>query len=614
MSSGYHQFRSGNETQFKIARVNESFRNAIRVLVLVWDTNKPLTLLLSTITVTNALVPAASVWVFGAILNQAELLLRTNSSDPRQILQLIGLHLAIMIIGFILRTSGIAIRALLGDLFTNRTNLMILEKSESLDISYFENAAFYDRLENAQREAREGPLQIVSESFAIAQNAITLLTMMALLFTLSWWVVLVVLITTIPALGIEVKFSRERFQLQTWRSPTVRRLAYFRWLITNDDYIKELRIFNLGRYLISIYRNTFDQFFSENASLTIRSSRAALVLQILGAIGSASVFIYITIQVLSRNLGLGAIGIFYQAYQATVDATTQLLQSVTSIYERGLFVNNFFEFLEFEPLISDFQESLELPSPITKGIVFSDVHFTYPGTDEVVLNGLNLTLHPKETVAIVGANGAGKTTIIKLLARFYDVDKGSITIDGRDIRDYSITDLRKNVGIIFQDYGRYQESAGINVGYGSLEDIDDDQKIKAAAKKSGADKVIDRLPEKYDTQLGRWFKRGTNLSIGQWQKIALARGYMRDGQIFIQDKPTSSLDVESEHEVFDRFQELSQNRIAILISHRFTTVRMADRIIVLQDGQVLEQGSHEHLVSLKGKYSKLFEMQASAYR
>lgn len=614
MTSGYHQFRSGTETQFRIARVRESFINAVKVMGLVWDTNKTLTLATSVITVISALVPAASVWVFGAILNEAEYLLRTNSTEARQILTLIGVHLIIIVIGFALRTSGLAIRAMLGDLFTNRTNLMILEKSESLDISYFENAAFYDRLENAQREAREGPLQIVSESFAIVQNAITLLTMMGLLFTLSWWVLLVVVITTIPALAIEVKFSRERFQLQTWRSPTVRRLAYFRWLITNDDYIKELRIFNLGQYLISIYRNTFSQFFRENTDLTVRSSRATLLLQIFGAIGSALVFVYIAVQVVFRNLGLGAIGIFYQAYQATVDATTQLLQGVTSIYERGLFVNNFFEFLEFEPLVSDIKGTLAFPEQIKQGIIFKDVYFKYPGTDELVLTGLNLTIRPKETIAIVGANGAGKTTLIKLMSRFYDVDAGSITIDGENIKKYSITDLRRNIGVIFQDYGRYQESARTNVGYGALEHIDEDSRIESAARKSGADEVINNLPEKYDTQLGRWFKRGTNLSIGQWQKIALARGYMRDGQIFILDEPTSSLDVESEHQVFEQFQQLSQNRIAILISHRFTTVRMADRIIVLQDGQVLEEGSHDDLILLNGRYRKLFEMQASAYR
>ncbi len=602
------------QAEFTVANVSDAFGNAARVFRLVWSTSPFLTGLMLTLTVVSAMTPAATAWVLGAILTAADDTLRAGTGEFNRVGGLIALQAGIVIVAFGLRAGRGAVSSILGDLFTNRTNLMILEKSETLDISYFENAAFYDRLENAQREAREGPMQIVTESFAVVQNAITLLTLIAVLYTIAWWIVLVVIVTTLPALLVEVKFSRERFRLQTWRSPEVRRLGYFRWLITNDDYIKELRIFDLGRHLIDIYRTTFDKFFGENRSLTLRSARATAALQFVGAAASGGVFAYVAYQVVLGTLRIGALGTYYIAYQQTVEATNQLLQGITRIYERGLFVNNFFEFLEFEPLVEPGIEAQRLPRPIGKGIEFRDVHFTYPGTETPVLEGVSFKIEPGQTVAVVGANGAGKTTLVKLISRFYERNAGEILIDGVDIRDYDVHDLRTQIGVIFQDYGRYQETAATNVGYGSLPDMADQKRIERAADLSGAHEVIADLPDGYDTQLGRWFRGGVNLSIGQWQKIALARGFMRDAQLLILDEPTSSLDVQSEHEVFERFRELTRDKMAILISHRFTTVRMADRILVIDGGQIIENGTHEELVRLGGTYAGLFEMQATAYR
>ena len=602
------------QAEFTVANVSDAFGNAARVFRLVWSTSPFLTGLMLTLTVVSAMTPAATAWVLGAILTAADDTLRAGTGEFNRVGGLIALQAGIVIVAFGLRAGRGAVSSILGDLFTNRTNLMILEKSETLDISYFENAAFYDRLENAQREAREGPMQIVTESFAVVQNAITLLTLIAVLYTIAWWIVLVVIVTTLPALLVEVKFSRERFRLQTWRSPEIRRLGYFRWLITNDDYIKELRIFDLGRHLIDIYRTTFDKFFGENRSLTLRSARATAALQFVGAAASGGVFAYVAYQVVLGTLRIGALGTYYIAYQQTVEATNQLLQGITRIYERGLFVNNFFEFLEFEPLVEPGIEAQRLPRPIGKGIEFRDVHFTYPGTETPVLEGVSFKIEPGQTVAVVGANGAGKTTLVKLISRFYERNAGEILIDGVDIRDYDVHDLRTQIGVIFQDYGRYQETAATNVGYGSLPDMADQKRIERAADLSGAHEVIADLPDGYDTQLGRWFRGGVNLSIGQWQKIALARGFMRDAQLLILDEPTSSLDVQSEHEVFERFRELTRDKMAILISHRFTTVRMADRILVIDGGQIIENGTHEELVRLGGTYAGLFEMQATAYR
>ena len=610
----YHSLPAHQE--FKVARVGEAFSNALRVFRLVWDTSSRLTVLMTTLTVASALLPAAGAWVTKLVFDAVVVAIAAGGGPEqiRKIVVLVLISLSLTAVGFLLRNSLGATRAILGDLFTNRTNLMILEKSETLDISYFESAAFYDRLENAQREAREGPMQVVSEAFGIVQNAITLLSMIALLLRFQWWVIVVVLVTTLPALVIELHFGRERFRLQTWRSPTVRRLAYFRWLITNDDYIKELRIFDLGNYLIGLYRKTFARFFRENASLTVRSNAASFALQLVGAVGSAAVFGYVAVQTVLQRVTLGDLALYYQAYQQTVNATTQLLQGITAIYERGLFVNNFFEFMEFQPLISEASEGRKIPRPLTKGIVFEDVHFTYPGTEKPVLKGVSFAVHPGETLAVVGANGAGKTTLVKLLSRFYEPNQGRILIDGVDLRDYDLYDLRSQIGVIFQDYGRYQETAATNVGYGSIQYLQDKERIVSASKSSGAHEVIAELPSGYETQLGRWFNDGVNLSIGQWQKIALARGFMRDAQLLILDEPTSSLDVQSEHDVFQRFRELTTGKMTILISHRFTTVRMAHRIIVIEDGKVIEQGSHEELLHLRGHYAALFDMQAASYR
>jgi ATP-binding cassette, subfamily B, bacterial len=455
---------------------------------------------------------------------------------------------------------------------------------------------------------------MVTQLFGLLRSTVTLVSVIGVLASLSWWLVLLVVAVSVPSFIYQAKYSGQFFSLLTGRAPDQRRLNYLSYLLTTDSPVKELRIFGLHGTLLERYRQIFAKFYKENRDLTVRRTSSQFALGALGTVVSGLTYIYVVLEVIAGRITVGGLTLYYQAFQQSQTQVSNILSGIGSTYENSLFLSNLFSFLAFAPELPVRPDPLPVPNPIREGIVLDHVSFRYPGTEKWVLEDISFAIRPGETVALVGANGAGKTTLVKLLTRLYDPTEGSITIDGIDLRDFDPGELRSHAGVIFQDYVKYQLSAGENIGFGRIEAIEDTGRIERSAIEAGADAVINALPQGYDTPLGRWFQDGQELSIGQWQKVALARAFMRDADLLILDEPTSSLDVRSEYEVFQAFDELTAAKMAVLISHRFSTVRMAGRIVVIEDGRVIENGTHDELILRGGRYYELFDMQAASYR
>jgi ATP-binding cassette subfamily B protein len=571
------------------------------------------------VTLVSAALPAAQAWVGKLIVDGVVANVnKVTNGDVLAVLQpvlpYLALEFVLVTVGAVLNQLRKLIEHVLHARLSHTINTAIILKSLSLDLHFFENAEFYDKLQNARREADWRALSILNDGFMVVQNIITLVSFVILLFAFSPFVALLLLVATLPLFIAQTRFSELRFRILTWRAPEARRMMYLERLLTDNDSAKEIKLFGLGEPLLKRYQDLFWKFYREDTALAKRNSLISVGFGILTSLSFYVAYAWIVFRTMTGAISLGSMTLYLSIFRQSQGTFQGLLYNINSLYESALFMSNLYGFLDLKPQMSLLAKPRKVPRPITQGIEFRNVSFKYPNKPEWALHNVSLKIMPGEKLALVGANGAGKTTFIKLLTRLYDPTEGQILLDGVDLREYDLNDLRTRIGVIFQDFVRYMMTARENIGFGQIEALEDQQRIERAAEKGGADEVIDELPQRYDTMLGHFFEEGRQLSGGQWQKFALGRAFMRDAEVLVLDEPTASLDAEREYEIFQRFRRLTDGRIAILISHRFSTVRMADRIAVLENGELIEFGTHRELLEKEGTYARLFNMQAEGYR
>jgi ATP-binding cassette subfamily B protein len=594
----------------------QTWRSIVRVMGLVWATSPKLTSALALATLFQSVTPAAQVWLAGRLIDEVVAGVQTGGAaeSVRAIVILAIIQLALLLGSSFLQTAGNISQQLLQERMAIHVQLQIMRHAATLDLADFENAAYYDQLQQAQRESARRPVDMVSGVFGLGRSLVTFATMVALLLGLSPWVAAAALISPIPAFISGSRYGWWGFQQMRRQSPIRRVMSYLTTLMTTDEYAKEVKLFTAGDYFIDRYERTAEGYYEETRQLLVRRYLAGFGWGSLTTLASSGTFLYVALLAVRGQVTLGALTVFTQAAAQVQGAFQGILGGVQGIYEHGLYLSTLYELLEREPKIHAPENPAPVRRPFQQGIEFRNVSYRYPDRAEKALDDVSFTIEPGQTVALVGRNGAGKSTIVKLLGRLYDPDEGQILIDGRDVREYDPVELRREFGVMFQDYAAYQVSAGENIGVGNVDHAEDMAAIATAAERAGADDVVRKLPEGFDTTLGKWFEGGHQLSGGEWQKIALARAFMRDAQVLILDEPTAALDAQAEHDLFARIKELTAGKMALYISHRFSTVRMADRILFLENGRLVEQGTHEELMELGGRYAELFDLQAASYR
>jgi ATP-binding cassette subfamily B protein len=497
---------------------------------------------------------------------------------------------------------------------TDHMNDVLLAKSIEVDLEFYESARYYDTLHRAQREAPSRPMSIVNGLAQIGQSGISLLAIAVLLFSFHWLITIVLFVSVIAGTAVRLKYTGKMYRWQHEQTATERQAGYLNWMLTDISHAKEIRLFDLGPIFIRRFRDIRRKLRKGRLTIARRRSIADFVAQTFATAAIYSVYAYLAYQAIGGKITYGDLAMFYQAFQRVQGSMHGILNNLAGLYEDNLFLANLYEFLDLKRTVIEPLHATPVPQPMQRGIVLDHVSFQYPAGTRKVFEDISLTIRPGEVVALVGENGSGKTTLIKLLCRLYDPSGGTITMDGVDLRQFATKALRREIAIIFQDYAHYHLTARENIWFGNIALPPDHEQVIAAARRSGADDIIRALPQGYETILGKRFEHGEELSIGEWQKVALARAFMRDAQIIVLDEPTSSMDAKAEYEVFQSFRQLVSGRTAILISHRFSTVRMADRIYVLKQGNVIEGGSHEELIKRRGVYADLFEKQARSYR
>jgi ATP-binding cassette subfamily B protein len=609
-----------------------AMRNLPPFLRMVWQTHRGYVAGIAVLRLLRAFIPIATLWVGKLIVDTVVEASRGGMPDWDRIGGLVALEFGIVALGEVAARTGTLLESLLGDLFSNRMSVRLMEHAAELDLQHFEDPVFYDRLERARRQT-VGRIALLSQLFGLAQDALTLLTLIGTLLAFSPVLFALLVLAVLPSFLGETHFAALGYSLLYQWTPERRKLDYYRMIAASEKTAKEVKLFGLSPFLIGQYRTLADRFYLANRRLAIRRNLASTGLSLLSTVGYYAAYATIVYRTVLGRLTLGDLTLLSGTFSRSRDLIQRMLLSTTELYEQALYLDDLFIFFSMRPSIARPVDARPFPRPIRAGFEFRDVWFRYPepvdgaappadapdDDPSWVLRGISFRIRPGERLALVGENGAGKTTITKLLARLYEPTRGVVLLDGRPLGEYDPAELHEEVGVIFQDFVRYDMTAEENIAVGRIAELagaggDPDPRVIGAAERSLASEVVEALPERYRQMLGRRFEGGVDLSGGQWQKVALGRAYMRDAQLLILDEPTAALDARAEYEVFRRFAELTEGKMAILISHRFSTVRMADRILVLEHGRVLEDGTHEHLLALGGRYAELFNLQAAGYR
>jgi ATP-binding cassette subfamily B protein len=604
---------TGKTTKLALQRL----RHLKQTLRLIWQSGPIWTIATLILFIIQGILPLLLLYLLKLVVDAAaaaDLATTTESAAFGEVAILIALAGAVTLFSAFLRTMTGLVNEAQAQKIASNVHYILNAKAIEVDIACYENSQYYDKHHRAQKEAPVRTYTIIHNLVGIGQNGISLLAMAALLLSFHWAVALILLIAAIPGIFVRLKYTDKMYRWQRGRTSADRRSWYFKQVLTEDKYAKEIRLLDLGTLFSGWFRKDREQLIRERLNIATRRSIAELITEASGTIAIFGSFAFIAYSTLLGTITLGDLVMYYMAFQRAQGFLWEMLKRLAGLYEDTLLIGDFYEFLQVKPEIVEPQHPKPVPKPIQKNLKLEHIKFKYPTGTRPVLDDISLTIRPGEHIALVGENGSGKTTLVKLLCRLYDPTQGRITLDGIDIRQFKTTELRRQISVVFQDYAQYQLTARQNIWLGNIDHSPEHQKIITAAQLSGADEVIRSLPQGYETLLGKWFEEGEELSIGQWQKIALARAFLRDAQILILDEPTSALDAKAEFEIFKQYHQLTKDRTAILISHRLSTVRMVDTIYVLENGKIVEHGHHDDLIQRGGTYAQLFEKQAQHYR